>query len=198
MKRILTTIMALSMFVTSTAFAHQKASIGTMIRDYKVDVRVNNVDPKMALDNLTRQLVQSKMTKKELMDYVKTQMTAEEFNTFLAVVDHGKKELEGAGEVNTAEFQFILSEAIASANQNSGANYAGCRVAVGFGVAFILAGLVLGFLALDSRGTWDDDGDGVVFDDTAGDHSDRTRGLGIAAGVTGAVGIALTFGGGAC
>lgn len=186
--------MALSMFVTSTAFAYSNASVASMIRGYKIDIRVNNVDPKIALDKLTKQLVQSNMTKKELMAYVEGQMTAEEFKTFISIVDYGKKELNGTQNVDSADFQFILQEALASTNQNTGANYAGCRVALSFGIPAIVAGLVLGFLALDSRGTFGDDG--VVFNNT--DNSSRTRNLAIAASITGAVGIALTAGGAGC
>lgn len=194
MSRLLSMFMALSLFVTANAFAYSNASLAQMIKSYKVDIRVHNMDPQQALDKLTKQMVQSKMTKKELMDYVQGQMSEEEFKTFMAIVEHGKKELQNTQNVDAKEFQYILEQAITASTQNSGASYAGCSASIGFGVTAIVAGVVLGLLALDSRGTFNDDG--IVFNNT--NNSTRTRNLAIAAGITGAVGLALTIAGGSC
>ena len=159
MKRFLSLVLAMSIFTTSTVFAaDSRNSLATMIRDYKVDVRVNNTNPEEALEALVANFQANGVSHAELMEFVRTNLSAEELRNFNAIVEAGKSEMANFDSINAGDFEYILGEAIASSQLNSGANYVGCGIAYGIGVTAIIGGIVLAFFALEMNGTFSSDG----------------------------------------
>lgn len=197
MKKMIALALSYSFIFSSMAFGQPVAHVDQIIRDYKIDVRVNGANPDTAMENLTQELLDEGVTKQDLINYIKENSSAEDFAIFMSVVENGQTEIANMGELESQEFEYILSQAFTNSNVQTGANYAGCGAVVGLGVTLIVAGVVLGIMALDANGNIDrDSSDGIDVDvDYNNRNEDRARDLGIAAAITGTVGIVLTAGG---
>ena len=203
MKKLLTLSLAYAMFTTTTAFAFNTNNVNMIVRDYKVDVRVNNTDAKSALEKLTKDLVEKNISTNDLMDYIQSNSTDAEYQDFVSMIELGETQAENIQNVNTEEFNYIMSEVFASSNQNSGANYqgSGCngRLAIGFGIAAIAVAIIL--LVRIHRNANDSDSDmnghWSIFDNTdnGSSSSDTLQRDQIITGVAGAIGILLIVGG---
>jgi len=125
MKKLLTLSLAYAIFTITTAFVFNTNNINMIVRDYKVDVRVNKTDARSALEKLTKDLSEKNISTNDLMDYIQSNSTDAEYKDFVSMIELGETQAENIQNVNTEEFNYIMSEVFASSNQNSGANYQG-------------------------------------------------------------------------
>ena len=193
-QRLLAMFFALSMFASS-AFANTN-NVRSLMRDYQIQVRVENVNPQDALKNLTHQLLEKNVTRAELIEYVQSTMSADEFSQFLAMLETGTSELASRTYVDQNEFQQILGQVFMSSQQNMGANYnaggGGSCYSRYFGYVAVAVSVVLALTLVQRRvgeDTWLGDLLGRI-DINLGDNlSDQN--LAIATAVSGALGFYL-------
>lgn len=196
MKKISSLVMSFLFVFVTTAHAAVNP-VSQAIRDYRVNVQVRNMDAKSSMDKLALDLIESGATKEDLITYVKENSSEEEFKNFVAIVEAGAMELDNLGSVSQNDFRYVMSTALSASSIETGANYAGCGAVVGLGVVAIVAGVVLGVMALEANGNFDRNSSDIDFDVNNRDE-ERAQELGIAAGVSGAVGIAMVAGGASC
>jgi len=193
MKKLLTLSLAYAIFTITTAFVFNTNNINMIVRDYKVDVRVNKTDARSALEKLTKDLSEKNISTNDLMDYIQSNSTDAEYKDFVSMIELGETQAENIQNVNTEEFNYIMSEVFASSNQNSGANYqgSGCNgwLAIEFGIAAIAVTIIL--LVRIHRNVGDSDSD-MNTDSSSSDTLERDQ---IITGVAGAIGILLIVGG---
>ena len=193
-QRLLAIFFAFSMFA-STAFANTN-NVRSLMRDYQIQVRVENVNPQDALKNLTQQLLEKNVTRAELIDYVQSTMSPAEFEQFLAMLETGTSELASRTYVDQAEFQQILGQVFESSQQNMGANYngggGGTCYSRYFGYVAVAASVVLALTLIQRRvgeDSWLGDLLSRIDINFGDDLSDRN--LAIATAVSGALGFYL-------
>ncbi len=196
MKKIATLIMSFVFFFATTASAAGNP-VSQAIRDYKIDMQVRNIGVKASMGKLAKKLLTNGATKEDLISYVRDNSSDKEFENFLAIVNAGSEEIEGLSSVSQNDFRFIMASALSASSQETGANYAGCGAVVGLGVVAIVAGVVLGVMALEANGNFDRNSSDFDVDVNNRDV-ERAQELGIAAGISGAVGITMVAGGGSC
>ena len=196
MKKIASLVMSFLFVFVTTAHAATNP-VSQSVRDYRINVQVRNLDAKTSMDKLALDLINSGATKEDLISYVKENSSEEEFKSFLTIVSAGSIELENLGNVSQNDFRYVMASALEASSAQTGANYAGCGAVVGLGVVAIVAGVVLGVMALEANGNFDRNSSDFDIDVNNRDE-ERAQELGIAAGISGAVGIAMVAGGGSC
>lgn len=189
-KRLLGLVMAISMLSTSV-FANT-GNVRTLVRDYQIKVRVENVDNATALKDLTKELVKSNINQKDLMDYVRSTSTPEDFEQFLAIVENGSEEMDSFDQINAGEFQHILGQVFSNTHINMGANYnagnGGTCTSRYFGYVAVVASVYLAIVYIQRR----TDGEFMGGIDLPFGDSLTDRQLILTTAITGALGIYLT------
>lgn len=145
LKRVLCFFMAMSM-VVSTAFANTE-NVASIMRDYQIQVRVQNTSPEIAMKELTNRLINQKISRADLIDYIQATTTPEEFEQFLSMMEVGAEELATKDYLDGQEFQNVLLQVFKSSSNDMGANYnagqgGGCY-SRGFGYVALAVSVVL-------------------------------------------------------
>ena len=213
LKRWISVVLALSM-ITTTAFAGT-GNVRSLVRDYQINLRVQNMDPQLAIDQLTKELLANEISKDDLIAFVKETADPLEFEQFIAMLEMGMSEINQTKEISQQEYQYILSKVLEKSQSNMGANYNGggqddCAVTRTFGVIAIITAVVLAVWVIKKHhnnngghcggGCNGDDYprvvggyDGYGFEMNGGSHggSHGSYALGIGAGISGVLGIVL-------
>jgi hypothetical protein len=198
MKKYFSLMVATAMLVSSTAsFAGPSHEIQSLVRDYQIDVRVNNLEIEKALKNLSNGLITNDVTRSDLIAFVKANSSSSEFSQFVSMLETGEDRIANAIDVDSEEFSYILAEVFNSVEHDPGANYMGtgqgCSggIAIGFGVAAVTVAIILAYKIYQHENN-----NGDIRTDNGNYHGeDMLRKKKIAAGVAGGLGALLIIGG---
>lgn len=194
MKKFFTLMLTYALFASSTVFANTSSNVNMLIKDYHVDIRVNNLDAQTAIDNFTKNIIDNDISKSELLSYIKENSTSAEYQNFSSMLEMSAQDLQGVTDINSPEFSYIMAEVFSTGNQEVGANYAGsgCSggLTIGFGVAAIVVAVIM------ARQIYRSQNDQSTNDNVFSRQTLRNRQ--IITGVTGALGLLLIVNGSRC
>ena len=149
LKKWICVVLALSM-VTTTAFAGT-SNVRSLVRDYQINVRIQNMDPQAAIDQLTKDLLANEVSREDLIEFVRESADPVEFEQFISMLEMGMSEMsyiDQQRELSREEYEYILAKVLEKSQANMGANYNGggqdnCAVTRTFGVIAIITAVVL-------------------------------------------------------
>ena len=165
------------------------SKVDLLVQDIKFANTVENLSSKEMNARLIGQIQKYDITFEDLKSYL-VESGNEELLYKIEVYAPNVNDSFKANNFNYSSelIKTFLGKEISAEN---GANYSGCGTVVALGATAIVGGIVLGLLALEENGYFDDCS-GICVDNT---NETRVRDLSIGSGVAGILGITLVLAG---